>query len=75
MSKIKNRFVGVFNYQRETHIFYCFASSEKQAKVLFIKRLAKKLDRSPWSLNGLYSGYSDNFKISLETAFEEVEEP
>jgi len=74
-SKIKSRFRGRFNYQGEIHVLYCFASSEKQAKLIFIKRLSKLLDRSPWSLSGLYSGYLDNFSVSLETEFVEINEP
>lgn len=73
--KIKNRFVGVFNYQREVHVLYCYASSEKQAKLIFIKRLSKLLDRSAGSLTGLYGGYLDNYKIQIETIFEEINEP
>jgi hypothetical protein len=71
----KRRFVGRFNYQREIHVLYCFSSSEKQAKLIFINRLSKLLDRSPWSLNGLYNGYLDNFSVSLEMKFTEIEEP
>jgi len=75
MKTCKSRWVGIFNYQRETHVLYCFARSEKQAKLIFIKRLSKLLDRSPWSLSGLYSGYLDNFSVSLETEFVEEDEP
>lgn len=74
MSKIKNRYVGVFNYQRETHILYTFAVSEQRAKINFLNQLSKKVDRSVYSLHGLYDGHRDNFSIQLETEFEEVEE-
>jgi hypothetical protein len=74
VEKIKHLWRGRFNYQHGIHILYTFASSEKQAKVIFIHRLSKLLDRSPWSLNGLYSGKLDNFSIKLETEFTEIEE-
>lgn len=53
---------------------YCYASSERQAKLIFINRLSKLLDRSPWSLNGLYNNYLDNYSVTLETEFTEIGE-
>ena len=74
MGKCKSRYLGRFNYCKQIHVLYTFATSEKKAKANFINQLAEILKREPWSLKGLYDGYLDNYNIMLETEFEEIEE-
>ena len=74
MEKIKHLWKGTFNYQHEIHIERAYAFTERQAWILFCLRLAKKLDRDPHSIMGLYGGQRDNYRIIKEFEFEEVEE-
>lgn len=72
MKTCKDRWRGRFNFQHQIFILYTFAASEQRAKINLLNQLSKKVDRSVWSLRGLYAGQRDNFSIILETEFTEL---
>jgi len=71
---IKDLYLCRFNYQHEIYVERVMAFSERQAWVIVCKRIAKKVDRDPHSIMGLYGGQRDNFKIVKEIEFIEQEE-
>lgn len=71
MARLKNLYIGSFNFRRELYIQRCYAYSSKQAWLLFCGRLAKKQGVSNKMVMGLFDGRKDNFNINLEVEFEE----
>lgn len=71
---MKNLYKGYFNFSHETYIERCMAASEKQAWLLFCKRLAKKKQISENQVMQIFSGRKDNFKIIKEIEFSEEQE-
>jgi len=71
---MKDLWKGVFNLYRETLIERTYAASERQAWLLFCKRIAKKRHVSERQIMQIFNGDRDNFSIQLEAIFEEVEE-
>lgn len=69
----KSLYIGYFNTARELFIERCYASSEKQARFLLIRRISKKLSIEPMILFGEFNGHSDNYSIRREIIFEEEE--
>jgi len=60
----KNLYRGIFNWSGETHEFYTHASSPDRAFRLMITKLAKKLDRTRYSvLIRFIDNRADNYRI------------
>ena len=68
---MKNLYRGAFNYGRFVKVEYAYASSEKQARVVFCNRLAKKDGVHPSVLMDLFAAGRDNYEIKIETEFTE----
>jgi len=62
---------GVIVMNRETFILYGYASSEKQAKLLFAKRIAKSHGVLPVVVNMYLKEHPDCFKITIEMKMED----
>ena len=71
MSKIKSLYLGYFNTAGELFIERCYASSQKQARFLLIRRIAKKKSMDPYRLFREFDNQKDNCSIKLEVEFEE----
>ena len=67
-------FKGVFNYKREIYVLYTSATTEKRAWSNFCYQLARIRDDPIRYVKGHFSGQQDNFKITKEIEFVEVEE-
>ena len=70
---MKHLFVGYFNSVGELFVERCFAYSEKQAKFLMVRRIAKKKSVDPMNLFCEFNGNSDNYSIRKEFEFVEDE--
>lgn len=70
--KNKHCWKGIFNYSRELLVLFCYAFSEKQAKEVFFRRLAKKHGVSVYAVRQIFDGSKDNMSIKIETEFHEV---
>ncbi len=70
---MKHLWRGSFNYRQTVKILYTYACTEKQAWFILCKRLAKKDSVDPHVVMGLFDGSRDNFDITIETEFREIE--
>jgi len=66
---IKNLYRGAFSYSHEAHILYTYAHTERQAWLIFCRRLAKKHDVSLQTVMGLFDGEKDNYQITMEVEY------
>lgn len=64
----------MFNLTQEVLIERTYAASERQAWLLFCKRIAKKRQVSERQIMQIFNGDRDNFNISLEMEFIEEDE-
>jgi hypothetical protein len=60
---VKKKYEGVFNWYGEIHTMWCWAKSDKQAKELFVIRLAKRIDVTPSKVRVHYMGEKANFTV------------
>jgi hypothetical protein len=75
MDKIKCLWRGIFNYgQSIEKPIYRAAYTKKQAWKLMCDILAKKHGVHPSHVYALFDGHKDNFEITVETAYREVED-
>ncbi len=70
---VKHLFKGVFVMRRETFIERGYAYSEKQARVVLARRIAKKHGVLPVTVNKYLKEHPECFKIEKELEFREVE--
>ena len=73
MAKLKNLYVGTFQFRHSTFIERAYAYSEKQAYVVICQRIAKKQDVDPWLVMEYFRDHPDDYSVKLEVEFEEVE--
>ena len=73
IGRCKDLWNAVFNYNGQMLIEYGYAYTEKQAKLMFCQRIAKKVGVHPGVVTNMFNGEKDNFKISKEIEFKEVE--
>jgi hypothetical protein len=72
VERVKNLFMGQFNFNRQTYILRRYAYSEKQAKALFVKALAKKHDLPERAVWAYFDGEKQNYSIQVETEWRET---
>ena len=65
----KSLFRGAFNYRQSAVVLYSYAFTEKQAWLVFCRRLAKKHDVSLQTVMGLFDGKKDNYQITMEVEY------
>jgi hypothetical protein len=70
---IKDKYIGRFNFQREIYIEYAYAFSPLQAKMVIMRRIAKKQDVPFFTVYNFFNENKDNWEIQLETEFREGE--
>jgi len=63
---MKKRYRGAFNYRQTAKVMYAYANTERQAWLVFCKRLAEKDDVHPSVVMGLFDGTRDNYEIKEE---------
>ncbi len=71
--RLKDLYKGTFNFSREIITRYAYAFSEKQAKTIMMRRIAKKNDVPYSYVYGIFNDSSNNYVIEKETEFKEVE--
>ena len=71
-NRCKHLWCGVFNYHRQMFVEYAYAYTEKQAKLVFCQRIAKKAGVHPGVICNIFNGNNDNFQIKKEIEFREV---
>jgi hypothetical protein len=69
--RIKKLFRGVFNYGHTVHVAYCYAFTERQAWVVFCRRIAKQDGVVPSVVMNTFDGSKDNYAIAIEVEFKE----
>lgn len=67
---MKDLWRGTFNLNRQVFIEYAYAASERQAWLVFCRRLAKKTGVYPQVTMNYFKGDKDNFKIRKEVEFD-----
>ncbi len=70
---MKNLYKGIFNLSESVTIERVYANSERQAWLLFCIRIAKRKGVSPRQVMQLFSGVKDNYRVTKEFEFQEVE--
>lgn len=73
MNKLKTLYCGTFQTRKKLYIEMAMAYSERQAWLIFCRRIAKK---SGHPLNLIMDWFSDpvNYTIKVEIKYKEVEE-
>jgi len=71
---MKHLFCGVFNLKHEVFTEYAYAGSERQAWLVFCRRIAKKTGVHSSVTTNYFNGNSDTFSIRKELEFTEGEE-
>lgn len=64
--KIKLLWRGAFNFHSVARVMYAFAFTERQAWLVFCRRMAEKDDVPPSAVMALFDGMRDNFIIEEE---------
>jgi hypothetical protein len=72
MVKVKNNYKGLFAYRNELKTEYVYAFSEKQAKVIMCRRIAKKQGVIPSVVMNYFNGEKDNYSIKIEVEYKEA---
>ena len=67
---MKDLWCGVFNLNHEVHTEYAYAASERQAWLVFCRRLAKKTGVYPRVTMNYFNGSKDNYSIRKEVEFD-----
>ena len=62
----KKLWKGIFMYQCEMERAYVYAHTERQAWLVFCRRLAKKHGVEPRVVMGLFDGSKNNYSIEQE---------
>jgi len=65
----KHLWRGAFNYRQSAIVLYTYAHTERQAWLVFCRRLAKKHDVSARTVMGLFDGTKDNYQITMEVEY------
>ena len=68
---MKNLWKGVFNFNTGLERAYSYAYSESQAKILMVKRIAKKQGMLPVEVMKWMKEHPERFSIKLEMEFED----
>ena len=71
MESKKDLWKGIFIYNFQTCKEFAWAYSEKQAKTLMCKRLAKKQGVSPAIVFKYFDGTKNNYRIQIEIEMED----
>lgn len=71
---IKNLYKGMVQFRRELFIEYVQAYTEKQARIVIARRIARKQEVLPVIVLSWMKEFPDSFEIKIEREFEEVEE-
>lgn len=69
LERVKHLFMGQFNFNRQTYILRRYAYSEKQAKALFVKALAKKHDLPERAVWAYFDDKKKNYSITKEVEY------
>lgn len=72
--KCKHLFVGHFNFNLIVMTLRCYAYTERQAWLIFCRRIAKKQGVTKQMVMNKFDGSKENYRIDLEIEFQEVEE-
>ena len=73
MGKIKDLYIGTYQFRHSTFIERCMAYSPKQAHVVLCRRIAKQQGVEPWVVLGHFSGNSQDCIVRKEMEFEEID--
>jgi len=68
---IKKLFRGAFNLNRAPVVMYAHAWTERQAWLVFCRRLAKRDGVHPSHVMSIFDGSKANYEITIETEYKE----
>ncbi|AZF89982.1 hypothetical protein [Methanosarcina virus MetMV] len=71
---IKNLYKVMVQFRKNLYIEYVQAYTEKQARMVIARRIAKKQGVLPVTVLSWMKEFPDNFDILIETEFKEVDE-
>lgn len=72
IARVKHLYKGYFRFLRVLYTERCYAYSERQAWLIFCRRIAKKQEVSPRMVMNKFDGSKENYRIDLEIEFQEV---
>lgn len=72
-TKHKILWKGVFNFQYQMTILYRAAYTKPQAKEVMCRVLSQKHDVSIQAVRNYFDGSKDNYSITIETEYHDVE--
>jgi hypothetical protein len=71
---IKNLYKGMIQFRKELFIEYAQAYTEKQARIVIARRIAKKQEVLPVIVLAWMKEFPDSFEIKMECEYQEEEE-
>ena len=71
---IKNLYKGMVQFRRELFIEYAQAYTEKQARIVIARRIAKKQEVLPVIVLAWMKEFPDSCEIKMECEYQEEEE-
>lgn len=69
--RIKLLWRGVFNLNKQVFTLYAHAYTERQAWMIFCKRLSDKHDIGLNHVMNFFNGEKDNYEIKIEREYQE----
>jgi len=72
--KLKQLYRGVFNYHGKVFPLYAYAYTEKQAWLVFCRRIARKLGVPLRVVMHYFSGEKNNYDINIELEVKEIKD-
>jgi hypothetical protein len=70
----KSLYYGLFNFRNELRKLYAYAYTEKQAKIVMARRLAKQQEVLPVIVLKWLKEHPNSFRIVTETEWRETED-
>jgi len=71
---IKNLYKGMVQFRKELFIEYAQAYTEKQARIVIARRIAKRQEVLPVVVLSWMKEFPESFDVKIEKEFEEIEE-
>jgi hypothetical protein len=68
---MKKIYRGAFNFRQSARVMYAHAFSERQAWMIFCRRIAKIDGVDVSVVVGFFDGNRNNYSITIETEFKE----
>jgi hypothetical protein len=71
---VKHCWKGLFSFRSELKIEYAYAYTQRQAKFIMMRRLAKKQEVIPAVVFGYFKDHPNSYNIKLEIEWKEEDD-